>query len=124
MRLIFSDLTYPKLGGAENLIYRIVKTAFAEHGVRSVLIGSPDSFILKRLDEDAIPYTFYPTHSFAALRTTPSDRFVHFHYYDGLDKLKNLSGKCVVWGILAGQITGWNRFGFELIRTLSFRNSC
>lgn len=113
MRLIFTDLTYDKLGGGENMIYEIVKHAKIHHGIDSILLGSEKSFVLKRLNEEGVDFVFVDDSKKIEYEDELSDLFVHFHNYDGLHRLKSLRGRSIIWGILTPQITEWNRFGIE-----------
>lgn len=97
------------------MVYEIVKSAYRNQQIISCLIGSPKSFILKRLCEDGIPFDFHPQDQFNLSKTNlnKDDLLVNFHNFDDLYKLRDFEGATIVWSILARQITGWNRFGFE-----------
>lgn len=97
------------------MVYEIVKTAYRGQQIKSCLIGSPKSFILKRLGEDGIPFDFYVQDQFNLDETdfSKNDLLINFHNFDGLYKLRDFDGATIIWSILARQITGWNRFGFE-----------
>jgi glycosyltransferase involved in cell wall biosynthesis len=115
MKLVFPDLTYPAAGGAENMVYEIVKAALLKRKIRSILIGNSDSFVMKRLKEESISFEFVDQNIVEknTLQFSRKDILINFHNFDDFWKLGEFSGKCIVWGILAPQITGWNRFGIE-----------
>lgn len=113
MRFVFPDVFYQRTGGAENLIYEIIKYANFARGIESIMLGDPKSFVAKRLKEGHIPHKFYSIDNIRKFIPSCSDRFIHTHNYDGLSDIVRMPGSCLVWGILAPQITGWNRFGFE-----------
>src|SRR5690606_26219490 len=112
MRFVFPNVFYERPGG-ENLVYEIVKAAFNSKHVESVILGNPTSFAVQRLKKDNIPFRFYSNEDIREFVPSCSDRFIHTHNYDGLSDIVGMPGSCLVWGILAPQITGWNRFGFE-----------
>lgn len=113
MRLVFSNVFYEKAGGAENLIYEIIKAAYTGSSIDSVLIGNPMSYVVKRLSESGIPFQFYSSDDCYKFTADAEDLFIHFHFFDGMSKILKNEGSAVIWGILAPQITQWNRFGFE-----------
>lgn len=115
MKLFFPDLTYENVGGGQNLVYEIVKTAYVNKKIISSLIGSSKSFVLKRLLEDKIPFDFFEQEQFKLSQTNFSkdDLLVCFHNFDALYKFREFNGRSIIWGVLASQITNWNRFGFE-----------
>ncbi|MCK9506404.1 MAG: hypothetical protein M0Q95_19765 [Porticoccaceae bacterium] len=121
MRIVFPDVFYHKTGGAENLIYEIVKYAHLSRGVKSIILGDPKSFAVKRLKEGNIPYSFFSRENIREFIPSGTELFIHTHNYDGLSNIVDMPGSCLVWGILAPQITRWNRFGFE--RRITGKNS-
>jgi hypothetical protein len=112
--LIFPDCTYANTGGAENMIFLLVKEA-RKHNQESVIIGNNDTYLIKRLASENIPFRFVDqkTISNQAINANDEDLIILFHNWDGLQDLKRLPCRVVIWGILAKQIAGWNRFGFE-----------
>lgn len=115
MQLIFSDQTYEKASGGDNLVYEIVKSVHNTQNIMSVLIGSKKSFVVKRLTEDKIPFRFYDQDQlmFDNVSTAADDLMINFNNFDGLHKFRGFCGRNILWGILAPQILGWNRFGIE-----------
>lgn len=115
MKLLFSDLTYPKVGGAENIVYEIVKTALFKYKIGSNIIGNSNSFVIRRLNEEGVPFKFFDQNKIEknTLQFSKTDILISFHNYDDFWKLSEFRGRCIVWGILAPKITGWNRFDIE-----------
>lgn len=113
MRLIFSGMTYTRVGGAENLTFEVVRNAYEELGVETVLLGNHDSFIAKRLSDSALPYTLVERQDVLRLKTYEDDLFIHFSNNDWLSLVSRLPGRALVWGILAPLIYDWNRFAVE-----------
>lgn len=112
--LIFPDCTYKYIGGGQNLIIEIVKEIYKNLNEKSVIIGSSDTYMVRRLVSEKIPFIFVDGKTVNNnLSVCSEDTVVLFHYYDGLEKIKHLKCRVIIWGILAQQITGWNRFGFE-----------
>ena len=98
------------------MVYEIVKTAYKDKNINSVIIGSPKSFVADRLRKEKIPFQFFCQKTSTAFENklqSDNDLIVHFHNSDDLYKFRKIKGRCVVWGILAPQITEWNRFGIE-----------
>ena len=98
------------------MVYEIVKTAYKNKNINSVIIGSPKSFVVDRLRKEKIPFQFFCQKTSTACENklqSDNDLIVHFHNSDDLYKFRKIKGRCVVWGILAPQITEWNRFSFE-----------
>jgi hypothetical protein len=114
---IFPDCTYPNPGGAENLIYQVIKEMQKKYNQASMIIGSQDTYLTKRLSAENISFKFVDQKkmdkNIINAATDDNDVIILFHNYDGLEKLINLKCSVLIWGILAQQITGWNRFGFE-----------
>ncbi len=113
MRLIFPGMTYPKVGGAENLTFEVVRHAYQKLGIESVLLGNRNSFVATRLKDSSLPYTLVERQDVRHLRTRDDDLFVHYSNNDWLSHVSELPGRAVVWGILAPLITNWNRFEIE-----------
>lgn len=112
---IFPDCTYPNTGGAENLIYQVIKEMQKKYNQASMIIGNKDTYLVRRLSEDDIPFQFVYQKQIDKdlIVANDEDVIILFHNYDGLEKLRDLKCRAVIWGILSQQITGWNRFGFE-----------
>ena len=111
---IFPDITYRNPGGAENLIFQVITQMLKSHGQESMVIGTQESYLVKRLTSENILFKFVDQNKMPKnISANDLDVIILFHNYDGLDKLKALKCKVLIWGILASQITGWNRFGFE-----------
>lgn len=79
-----------------------------------MIIGSQNTYLLNRLTLENIPFKFVDREKIGVnITATDEDIIIFFHNYDGLEKLKNLNCRVLIWGILARQIIEWNRFGFE-----------
>ncbi len=111
MRLVFVNVTYEKPGGAENLIFELIKIAHFEKKMTSIVIGSRKSYVVKRLIESQIPFLFFnqDNNNFGKIETTIDDLIINTHNYEGLQKLKNIKGKAIIWGLLVSAVIGWNR---------------
>lgn len=97
------------------MVYEIAKAAYNNQNIMSTLIGNPESFVIKRLSEDGIPFYFHEQNKLVCknISAESDDLMINFHNFDGLNSLREFNGKTVIWGILAPQITEWNRFGVE-----------
>lgn len=111
---IFPDITYPNPNGEGNLIFQVITKILKNYSQESIVIGTQDSYLVRRLISENIPFKFIDQNNVTPnILANDIDVLVLFHNYDGLGKLKYLKCKVLIWGILASQITGWNRFGFE-----------
>lgn len=110
MKLIFPNLTYQKIGGAENMVYEIAKVAYRNKNITSILIGNSKSLVAKRLTEDKIPFIFLPQDQLdlGKIDNSKDNLLINFHYFNGFSKLRELEAKSIIWGILAPQVTEWN----------------
>lgn len=97
------------------MAFELIRAAHKHHNISSVIIGSPRSFLLKRLSENLVPFKFLRQDDESQLvaSSDADDLMINFNNFDGLDKLKNFRGRNLIWGILAPTIVNWNRFGFE-----------
>lgn len=112
---VFTNVTYEKPGGSENLVFLIAKYLMINFGKPVKIFGSQDSYLVKRLREERIVFHFYDINDVAAYNNvTGDDLLVLFNNYYGLKKFKKCSCRVVVWNILCPVILEWNNFNFEI----------
>lgn len=114
MRLVFPGISYSKPGGTENLIAQIIKTAQIEHDVVSIIIGTKDSYLIKKLITEEVPFVFLPSQEVDGFEFQETDLWVHTHNSTTLRAVKRKPGKAVVWCVLVNSLIDWNRFRFEV----------
>lgn len=114
MRLIFPGITYSKPGGTENLIAQIIETAQLEHCVSSVVIGSEDSYLVRKLISEKIKFVFLSYQEIDDFVFEKTDLWVHTHNSILLLKVKDKPGRAILWAVLAKSVIDWNRFRFEI----------
>lgn len=113
MRLIFPSMDYPHAGGTENVVVEIARDATRRAAAEIVIMGSSESFVVRRLRDLSVPFQLVREGDLASFRSEPNDIFVHFSNHEWLARIANLPGRALVWCLLAPLVTGWNRFKFE-----------
>lgn len=111
---VFTNVTYEKPGGSENLVFMIAKYLMESCGEHIKIFGSANSYLVKRLNEEGIRFEYYDIDdSRAYLEVADDDVLVLFNNYYGLYRFKACSCRVVLWNILGPVVLGWNNFNFE-----------
>ncbi len=111
MRMLFPGITHARPGGAETLVVDLVRHAHAVLGIPAVLMGSRDAFVVRRLNELAVPHTLVTEDGLHGFRADRDDLYLHFGRTPWLPRVAHLPGRALVWGILDTLVTAWNHFG-------------
>lgn len=112
--LIFSGVNYKHPGGAENLIFNIVAYLHIYYGEKSMVIGSKDSYLFKRLCDEKVDFIFCDENEREyQSKILRDDLLILFSNNDNMWRLKRIKCRVVVWNILSPSILRWNRLGIE-----------
>ncbi len=112
---VFTNVTYEKPGGSENLVFLIAKHLMEEYGEPVKLFGSKNSYLIKRLYEEGIGFQYYDIDDDKSYKAVSGDDvLILFNNYYGLNKFRGSDCRILVWNILCPVVIGWNNFEFEI----------
>jgi len=106
-------MEYPRTGGTENVVLEIARHATVNAKAEVVVMGSSNAFVVRRLHELSIPFQLVTASEANEFRSAHDDLFLHFSNNEWIARVAHLSGRALVWCLLAHLATGWNRFNFE-----------
>lgn len=112
---IFYNINGRTPGGAENLVFQIVRSLCVDYRENCLIVGDDSSYLVKRLHEDEIKFNYAKNFNWSLKDAIkPEDVLILFGNDDNSTaSLKNLNCRIIVWNVLIMPIVSWNRFGFE-----------